>query len=194
MTNDRDDGSMDEFDERLRARLREEFPAAEFPRDRIERDIRRRIGDRSSRAPRTRWPGGWVRSVLPAAAALVVFIAGAEYGRRTATAASPVPGVVSTDTRPAAAGAAASVESSVPIAIQESGSRYVASLARLGGETGEMTPEDRRVAREVALTVFHAALTELLDESAGDEGLREVLRAIADQRARIVAESDLTSF
>lgn len=194
MTNDGDDGPMDEFDDELRARLRQEFPSADFPRDRIERGIRSRVGERSSTPLARRWTGGWIRSVLPAAAALVVFIAGAEYGRRTGTTGTPVRDAVPFETGQAEIGAPEPVESSVPLSIQESGSRYVASLARFGGATGELSPEDRRAAREVALTVFYAALMELLDESGGDEGLREVLRVIADQRATLAAESNVASF
>jgi hypothetical protein len=71
---------------------------------------------------------------------------------------------------------------SVPLSIQESGSGYVASLAALTELRSSMTPEEREVARQVAISVLAGAIAELA--LAGDGRLPpEILQAMMGQGA-----------
>jgi len=153
------DAPDDSRNDPLQDRLREAFPPPDFPRVALRERIEETLGstDRSRvRAGRPRMRARSihpaVRAALAAAAALMVFVAGSEYGRRTATP---------TDSgRPAA-----STPVNTPLLIQASGSRYVADLARFVEEAPRMSPEEREDARDVALSVLFAATTELLREN-----------------------------
>jgi hypothetical protein len=155
---------MEDHDDGLGEQLRAQH-AAGFPRDEIERRIRATIMERAaSPAPRAGRAG--VRALLAAAAALALFIAGAEYGRRTADPLMLALPMRMDDFEIA----------SVPLSIQSTGSRHMASLARFTEESELLTPEQRRTAREVALAMLAGAALELLRES----GTSESLRAAAD--------------
>lgn len=137
-------------DGRIGEQLRDAFSPPEFP----EREIRSRIRqtlksvgsesdtlrDRTRRHP-------VVRTVLAAAATLMVFLAGSEYGRRTAEPTAPEAG---------------GVQEGTPVAIQTSGSRYVANLARFAEHAPALGTAEREEAREAAVAVLYAAVTELL--------------------------------
>lgn len=140
--------------------------AAGFPRDDIEQRIRATIAQ-GERAPQVRRNGA--RLVLAAAAGVVLFVAGAEYGRRTTE-----PMLLAVPVRMEEA-----ETTSVPLSIQSTGSRHLASLARFTEEAEKLTPEQRRTAREVALAMLAGAALELLRESENSESLRAAADLIA---------------
>ncbi len=96
-----------------------------------------------------------------------MFVAGAEYGRRTA---APVE-VLTSD-----AGVA------TPLSIQSAGSEYVARLARFSAEAEQLTATERGEARQVALAILYAATLELLRESEDDELLATAAQLIFSRR------------
>lgn len=178
-------------DARLEGELRRHYPRASFPAAAIEATIRETLAadpPMRSRAggPRRRW---WeheaVRTALAVAASLVLFIGGAEYGRRTAVPAGT--GLSSTGgASPTTAGASLDTDPlSIPLSIQASGTRYVASLARFAGETERLTPEERRVAREVAVTALSGALLELLAEWEDEASLRAAVELLVTTKAEL---------
>ena len=112
------------------------------------------------------------RAALTAAASLALFIAGAESGRRTAPISVMVP-APSTPTE---------VRNDLPYSIQSAGSQYVAMLATFSGQADSLSPEERRVAREVALAALYSASLELLREAGDDEMLRAVTEMVAQRR------------
>jgi hypothetical protein len=109
-----------------------------------------------------------VRTALAAAAAVVVFVAGSEYGRRTAAFGVGI--------------AVAEADLSSPISIQSTGSRYVASLAQFTERASELTVEEREEARQVALAIMYAATAELLLDQENDELLEAVARLVYQKR------------
>lgn len=175
-------------DDRIREELRDRFPPAPFPEAEIEDRIRTSLARREGAPGATPkppgagstpgWRGETTRTVLAAAAALVLFIGGMEYGRRTATP----PGYPAPVT--AAPGPVEAAES-LPLSLQSAGSRYVASLARFSEEAESLTPGQRQVAREVALATIYGATLELLRESEDDRTLQAVLQMVAARRDEI---------
>lgn len=156
--------------------LRAELHAPDFPADEVHARIRRTIaggGRRSSEAGRVRrssraaeWTGSsriprWAAAV---AAALLLFVAGAEYGRRSAVSTVGEMAAV----REGALG--------LPLAIQASGSDYVARLAELTIPASALSERDRQLAREVAWATLRGAMVELARQSEGDETLRAMIR------------------
>lgn len=183
----------DDLDERELKELREMFPSAPFPEGAIEERIRTNAGLSGVNHPKalsrqgalTEPPpwrmGATVRTVVAVAAALVLFIGGVEYGRRTVSPDAP--------TAPVQGGGTLIAESDPALSIQDAGSRYVATLASFSGEVGNLSPAQRRVAREVALATIYAATLELLRESQDDETLRTVAGMVATRREEIGAEA-----
>lgn len=180
MDDQRQDGTRrsEGFDDRLSEALKEGWPRASFPRREIEERLEHTLGRRAGtsvpqRAGRAWWRGSTARSVLAAAASLLLFIGGMEYGRRTAVPERPIMSTADELTPIPAAPA------SLPLTIQSAGSEYVASLARFNGEAAGLSTEQRRVAREVALTVLYGAALELLRSSAEDEALEGAVRLLS---------------
>ncbi len=164
--------------------LRRARPGPEFPEKRIRARIRETIAarDDSRVAPRVD-PVGWLpgrlgaagRAALLAAASLVIFVAGTEFGRRT---------VDSTHARGASPPAGGELE--LPLSIQHTGSEYVASLAGLTARGETLSPEQRRLAEEVALTVLHAAIVELGRAADDDRVLRTAAGLVSAQRSLVL--------
>jgi hypothetical protein len=184
---------QDDFEAKLRRELRDRFPAPPFPGNDIEEQIRSTLaksrGDRVDTssttdaapvAPRW-WRSTTARMVLAVAASLLLFIGGAEYGRRTA-----LPYTLSTSTP---ATAVETYGSSPAFSIQDAGSQYVASLARFSGESRSLSPRQRRVAREVALATIYGATLELLRESSDDEMLKAVVKLVVTRREQFGADT-----
>lgn len=117
------------------------------------------------------------RVVLAGAAAVLLFLAGMEYGRARAPAPSPGP----LRTAPAVV-ARASNELPAALRIQAAGSRYVATLARFSQESQGVSEAERRAAREVATTILYAAALELLMEAGEDELMENVAWLVALRR------------
>lgn len=168
--------------------LRSELRAPDFPAHEVRGRIRRTIAEREatsldmgsdrtrSRAATT--PGAsrigrWTGAV---AAALLLFIAGAEYGRRS---------VVSTFGELAAVQQGAM---GLPLAIQASGSSYVARLSELGAPSSALTERERELAREVAWATLHGAMVELERQTEGEEGLGAMIRLVESTRRRAGSE------
>jgi hypothetical protein len=162
--------------DRLSELLRTVEPPARFDvdrvRDRIERSARRHAMRRDAML--------WT---LRAAAASAFFLLGSFYSNRAATdiglrQLGRIDGInVAT---PGASPLASLVGATLPMSIQHSGSGYVASLAALTELRDRLTPEEREVARQVAISVLAGAIAELA--SAGDGRLPpEVLQAVLGQ-------------
>lgn len=131
-------------------------------------------------------------AALVAAAAVLVFVAGVEYGR--GTAAAPGPGADDATSAPAAVadqGLDPALDSGLDHAlrIQWAGSRWVATLARFSREAAEVDDATRRAAREVATTIFYAAALELLME-AGEDELMETIAWLAHTRREALQPTD----
>lgn len=175
----------DQSPEAIESRIRDELDEVSYPKERLRASIRRTIGSSRS-APtlsgtrRSRLDGA-LRLLVPMAAALVIFVLGAEYGRRTAP-----PLHIGVDETQWLAGEA----HAIPLVIQSAGSEYVAGLARLSSPQTELTPEQRRLGREVAATVLYAAVMELVSESESAPALRSAARLIAAHRDLVRDASD----
>jgi hypothetical protein len=121
-----------------------------------------------------------LRVALAAAAAILVFVSGIEYGRRLAGPAAMAPAA----SEPAPDITVATP--SLPLAIQSAGSQYVASLAVLSQAYPQLTVEQQRTAREVALAALLGAAIELLRDSGDDDtALRAAADLIADVKANM---------
>jgi anti-sigma-K factor RskA len=161
-----------QLDPRIARLLEREQAPPPFPKDevkvRIAETLRRRR-ERTGPSQKRWYVGPLWRPALAAAAAVLVFVAGAEYGRRTAVGASE-----------AAAVPAAGL--SAPISIQSAGSRYVARLAEFTQQASTLTPEEREEARQVAVAILYAATMELLQDQENDELLNAVARLVWSKR------------
>ena len=143
-------------------------PKAQFPasaiRGRIADSIAAEPGSavadvRPTEAPQRGW---WL---LQAAAAILLFGGGLLVGRWSTPA--PDPGVTFTDFPEVARQSSSSPGSRfepghVPLSIQQAGTSYVTSLALFSEMNAQLSPEQRRQAREVALAVLSGAIAELL--------------------------------
>lgn len=136
---------------------------------------------RVSRASTLAW---WRRGALQAAAAIALFALGLALGRTNLDEPVRRDGLtaprLSTDlpiTNAAAVPTAVPADR-VALSIQNAGTGYVSSLALLSEMRAELTPNERRQAREVAVAVLAGALAELL--LSGDEVEPEsLLRSLA---------------
>lgn len=143
-------------DDSIRDLVRDAHPRPPFPAVAIRRRIARSRGQRK--------PAGLLgRVALAVAAALLVFVGGAEYGRRTAAPASP-------EVEP------------TPLAIQAAGSRWVAHLAAFTDSAPALAPAEREQARQVALAALYAASIELLRQTEDDDLLATVAELIEVRR------------
>jgi hypothetical protein len=195
-----EESELYELSDEVREDLRSSFSPPPFPKERIERRIRRSIGepthaDAWAGTPElatndgrdgfgdpawSRHVGGVVRVALVAAAVLMVFIGGAEYGRRLGPRGSEAD-----RTRAALIASGIDPGAVLPLEIQASGSRYIATLARFSAES-EMLPEDqRKMAREVALAVMYSAALELLSEGGEDQVLQSVANLVIERRTSL---------
>ncbi len=163
--------SDENLDPRIADLLKREHTSPTFPKDEVKARVAATLRTRRDRSDaERRWfihPA--VRTALAAAAAVVVFVAGSEYGRRTAA----INGVVNS---------VPEMTLSTPISIQSTGSRYVASLAQFTEQSPELTPEEREEARQVALAIMYAATAELLQDQENDELLEAVARLFHSKR------------
>lgn len=159
------------FEARLRAELREIAEAPEFPRERIRARIRHTL---TSRATPARSPRRPVPVLAGLAASVLLFVAGAAYGRWSASPA------------PAASGRTAALPAAteLPASIQAEGTRYVAALTRLTESADSLTPEQREQARQVALAVLYGAALELMRYAPEDPVAADVYRSVVPQRRR----------
>lgn len=160
---------MTETRDRLTELLRSVAPPARYDvdrvRDRIERSARRHS-----------WRRGALLWGLRAAAAGAFFMLGTYYTQLVATdiglrQLGRLDGISQATPVRVMAGA------SVPLSIQQNGSGYVASLAALTELRASMTPEEREVARQVAISVLAGAIAEL---ALADDGRLppEIVRAV----------------
>lgn len=206
------------FEERLRVELQRHHPGPDFPEREMEREIEARMeAVRSTREgkggapvasrrdsadvlPLRRdvrwWQRGPVTGLLSAAAALLVFIGGVEYGRRgiqTTGIEGPVATVAGdAGAREGALRVPGSTESvSLPLSIQSAGSEYVATLARFSGTSNQLPDEQREIAREVAMTVLYGAALELLEAIGDDQLLEQLVSEIGRRRFQTDGEGTL---
>jgi hypothetical protein len=219
------EGDLYELSDGVREDLRASFPTVPFPKERIERRIRRSVGDGAyaevptagdmrggvpgaatpdargdfpgatgtdgrsvfagagmappldaATSPRSLWER--VRPVLQAAAVLAVFIGGAEYGRRLGPR-----GGVTESAREAMIASGIAPGATLPLEIQASGSRYIATLARFSAESQSLPLEQRQIAREVAMAVMYSAAIQLLEEGGEDAVLQSVANMVIERRA-----------
>jgi hypothetical protein len=161
----------DNLDPRIADLLRKEHAPPAFPKDEVKARVAATLRTRrDGRDIDRRWfLHPVVRTAMAAAAAVLVFVAGSEYGRRTATTngvGNPVP----------------EADLSAPISIQSTGSQYVASLAQFTEQASGLTSEEREEARQVALAIMYAATAELLQDQENDELLEAVARLFYQKR------------
>jgi hypothetical protein len=163
---------MSETPDRLSELLRAVAPPARFPVERVRERIERA-------ARRHSWKRGAMLWGFRAAAAAAFFFAGSFYASRAATdiglrQLGRLDGIGEATPRISYANA------SLPMSIQQNGSSYVASLAALTELRDRMTPEEREIARQVAISVLAGAIAELA--LAGDGRLPpEILQAVLGQ-------------
>lgn len=182
-------------DEELRELLQTQFEAPPFAQEAVRDRIRASMDEVDAR-------GAFVRPVRPdqahgrasgapliaslsaAAAAVLIFVGGAEYGRRTAGATvAETPGAgapPSTQWTPRTDMAASA---SLPISIQEAGSRYISRLAQLTARRASLSEGDRAIAEDVAWSSLRGAATELARLSENSEALAEVILLLERERA-----------
>ncbi len=180
-----DELDMDRLDEKLGQLLNDEYGAEDFPAAQIEQrldhsiehrqqSLRFRVGRLTSMAT-----SPMAKSMMAAAAALVLFVGGAEYGRRSAEA-------IQFDTQAALSEERLYEEGlSVPLSIQSTGSDYVAALAKLSDESDELTEAQLDEARDVTLAVLYGVVVELMRDSGEDEMLSTIAQLIHSRRQAI---------
>lgn len=161
-------------DKHIRQLLQREYRAADFPkhelRSRIEGTLRESgSGGALYSVAGTIFRHPLARTLLTVAAAILIFVAGSEYGRRVATSA-------------ASQSAEEHAEISAPLSIQTAGSAYVARLAEFRSRAPELSEARRQEARQVALAILYAATIELLKESDEDDLLAAVAQLIFSRR------------
>ncbi len=154
-----------------------EEPGADFPRDAIRERIRASVARFQVAEPATSQRSPWLKVGGAIAASLVIFVAGAEYGRRVASPVVPPQTTEATGLAVEAAFAA-----SVPLSIQTHGSRYIAEMARMSETIDQMTPEERQQAREVALAVLYGAAAEILRAGPQDDAAASVAKVLLAQK------------
>jgi hypothetical protein len=162
-------------DEQVGERVSEAYARAAFPREAIAARIESTLETRASEPVASlRWHRRHpvMPALLAAAAAITLFVAGAEYGRRTAP--EPVQ--------------AAEGEAGTPLAIQESGTRYVADIARFAVLSPGLPRAEREEARQAAVAILYAAILALQEEEDEElleaaEGLMHSLRRSQQQTA-----------
>ena len=170
------DSGMDDFERNLTQELKARYSAPAFPAERIEARLERSVTEiRVDQADRPTVRRGIFgspafRSVMAAAAALVLFIGGAEYGRWSAE-----------DTLAIDPGLPGSSALSLPVSIQSAGSDYIATLAQLSGSQA-LTSEEADEAKEIALAVFYGAVLELMRDDGQDEMLATIAQLLHSRR------------
>ena len=152
-------------------------PGADFPRDAIRERIRASVARREASEPPTSPRSPWLKVGAAIAASLVIFVAGAEYGRRVAA-----PGVPSQATEATGLAVEPAFAASVPLSIQTHGSQYVAEMARMAETIDQMTPDERQQAREVALAVLYGAAAEILRAGPQDDAAASVAKVLLAQK------------
>ncbi len=181
------DQQHEELDE-LARELAEASPRAEFPATEIRQRIAQSVGGDLSPRSGAAVPHGMTpppragRWLLQAAAAVLLFAGGVTVGRWNPSTPQPASDdlVVATTARSTTSRALTQLEPrSVPLSIQQAGTSYVSSLALFSEMNAQLTPEQRRQAREVALAVLSGAVAELLvsAEDGGVNGGGEALGA-----------------
>lgn len=190
MTDDRWDAEMP--DAELRELLQTHFEAPPFAQDAVGDRLRGSMdgvdaGDSLGRSTRPAPAHGppfrvpLVASLSAAAAAVLIFVGGAEYGRRTAAssvAGAPRIAVAEPVRSPGENDASASL----PIEIQEAGSRYISRLAQLTARRASLTEGDRTIAEDVAWSSLRGAATELARLSENSEALAQVILLLERER------------
>lgn len=180
-------------DRELARRLRELEPPADFPAAELEARIAASVAETEpsrsastadrghaepSPTPRPasgRWP-------LRLAAALAFFALGLATGRLTSDAptAGDLTVAYQDDVRSQVDGAplpAQVAPERLAYSIQSAGTGYVSSLAQLSEMSAQLSPDERRQAREVAVSVLAGAIAELMlewDESEPGDLLRRL--------------------
>jgi hypothetical protein len=146
--------------------LADAFDAPPFPDARIRARLQRTLGARTGGS---RSPVRWLAAATLAAAVLLAFIGGVEYGRRLP--ARPDGGQVN-------------AMADLPMAIQSAGTDYITAVGRFADLRDSLSINDRDQAREVALAVLYGVVVELLRSEAADpEFARVIQAAMARQRA-----------
>ncbi len=166
---DRTTRTDDEFESRLTTALREDYTTEAFPESEIERALRDTLAVSARKS--VGFGHSTVRYLLVAAAAILVFVGGAEYGRHTA--------YLEGDPRTIAGETNRTTVPDLPLAIQTSGSRYVATLAQLTEQAPDLSERQLRIGREVAVMALYAAAAELLRIDREDDVLQETVRSLA---------------
>lgn len=140
-------------DDQIGDGVREAYPRTVFPKAAIAERIAATLGSRSpDHGSRFRRPRrhGLFQALLAAAAAIAVFVGGAEYGRRSLTP-SPAP--------------APDVTPGIPLAIQASGTRYVSDLTRFAQNAPGLSASEREEARQAAVAILYSAVIALQTEA-----------------------------
>lgn len=183
-----DDVPRDEITNLLRTHFRAPDIETYGVKERIRASVRAEERDvafrrRGSKQPKKeRWRTSWPFRVAAAvAASLVIFVGGAEYGRRAATSTADVSPATQ---QPAAtlAGDVSQPSLGLPISIQEAGSNYVSRLATLTARSSSLAEGERRMAEEVAWASLRGAATELARVSEDSEALANLILEL--ERAR----------
>lgn len=160
--------------------LAEVEPAPDFPGERIRQRVSATISERQANERRARG-AVLVRFMRPAAAVaagLLIFVAGAEYGRRLAT--PPIRPVAGQEAQGTADLSPAS--RNVSFSIQERGTAYLAEVARLSESAASMTPEQLEEARQVATAILYGAALELVRAAPEDQLADAIVRSLRARR------------
>lgn len=169
----------DHFDEQLRRRLAGADAPPVFPRNRIRARVRRTLDAPDRPASRSRWAASalWVRAGATAAAAVLVFVAGVQTGRRFEESAQPGradAARVGQASPPATA--------TVSMSIQQRGTAYLTEVARLSETADSLSPEQLEEARQVAAAILYGVALELLRTAPDDQLAADIARSLRAQR------------
>ena len=165
-------------DSKLIEQLTDADPPPSFPRERVRARILTTLDAAecdTGVAAVARRALLW-RAAALAAAALVVFVVGVEYGRSLGTS-PPIP--VADTVRPSAAG---SPVQTVSMSIQQRGTAYLTEVAKLSETAGTLSPEQLEEARQVALAILYGAAMELVRAAPDDELADAIVRSLRARR------------
>lgn len=193
MSDDRRDAEL--ADDELRELLQAQFEAPPFAQEAVRDRIRTSMDAVDAggafvgpvRPDHAHGPASGaplLASLSAAAAAVLIFVGGAEYGRRTAGATvAETPGAGGPPSTQWTARTDMAASASLPISIQEAGSRYISRLAQLTARRASLSEGDRVIAEDVAWSSLRGAATELARLSENSEALAEVILLLERERA-----------
>jgi len=170
MTEPQEPSGLDELTQR---QLAETFAEPGFPADRIRERVRRTTGRRGS-SGRSMMTRVFATAAL-AAAVLLTFSGGIEYGRRLPASQN---------------GSASRLAADLPLAIQSAGTEYITAVAQYADLRDSLDSSERAQAREAALAVLYGVVVELLRSEAADADFARIIQA-AMARERAATEAVL---